>query len=444
MRLEDHPTVKWYKAQAKDQTAKAPIELETDWLKKIVLEAGADDVGIVEIDRPELADQRKDLHNIFPDTKALISIICRLNPENIRSVSRSSSDLDFKKALDEVDLAARKVVWVLREHGVRSMAPSSGFPMDLDLWPGKVWPVSHKPVAEAAGTGIMGNHRLLNHPRFGSFVALGTILLDRPATVYDKPLDFSPCVKCGLCAAVCPVGAVGKDGVFHFGNCMTHNYRDRLGGFSDWVERILESKGALDYRKKVDDPETVSMWQGLTYGVSNKCSYCLAVCPAGQEMIGPYLEDRKAYMSAVVKPLQDRADTVYVLAGSDAEAHAARHFPQKEIKKVGNGLRPRSAANFLEALPLIFQRQQSEGLNATYHFTFTGEEDISSTVIIRDKTLEVKDGHEGTADLHLQADSRTWVRFLTKETNIFWAMLQRKIRVKGSLGLLKDFAKCFP
>jgi ferredoxin len=444
MRLEDHPTVKWYREERHDQPSVAPAEVEAEWLKNLVLESGAADVGIVELGRPELADHRGDILRIFPDTEALISLVCRLNPENVRSLSRAASDLDFKRAMDEVDQVARKAVWGLRRHGVRSLAASCGFPMDLDLYPGKMWPVSHKPVAEAAGMGLMGKHRLLIHPRFGSFITLGTILIDHHVSRYDNPLDSNPCINCGMCSAVCPVGAVGSDGVFHFGNCITHNYRDRLGGFSDWVEKIVKSRNVFNYRQKVSDSETVSMWQGLTYGVSNKCSYCMAVCPAGQEMIGPYLDDRKAYVASVVKPLQDREDTVYVLGVSDAEEHAREHFPRKKVKRVGNGLRPRSAANFLEALPLLFQRQQSGDLNATYHFTFTGEEDIRSTVIIKNKTIEVTPGHVGTPDLHLTADSKTWVAFLSKEKSLVGVLLQRKIRLKGSPRLMKSFARCFP
>lgn len=444
MGLEDHPTVKWYRGRKYDQLSHGTAEVDAQWLKNLVLEAGADDVGIVEVGRPDLDGHRGDILRIFPATKALISLVFRLNPENIRSLSRAASDLDFKRAMDEVDQVGRKIVWGLRRQGVRSLAPSSGFPMDLDLWPGKMWPVSHKPVAEAAGMGLMGKHRLLIHPRFGSFITLGTILIDRPVSQYDKPLAFNPCINCGMCSAVCPVGAIGNDGAFHFVNCITHNYRDRLGGFSDWVEKIVGSKTVLSYRQKVSDPETVSMWQGLTYGVSNKCSYCMAVCPAGEEMIAPYLDDRKAYMASVVKPLQEREDTVYVLGASDGEDHARKHFSRKKVKRVGNGLRPKSAANFLEALPLLFQRDQSGDLNATYHFTFSGDEDIRSTVVIKNKTLEVTPGHAGTPNLHLTADSKTWVGFISKEKSLIGALLQRKIRLKGSPRLMKEFARCFP
>jgi ferredoxin len=444
MKLEDHPTVKWYRERTEEERDEQRPKVEAAWLKQIVLEAGADDVGVVEIDRPELADHREGILGAYPKTRALISIICRLNLVNIRSLSRSASDLEFIKGFDAVNSAARKAMWILREKGVGCFYPSSGFPMDLDLWPGKMWPVSHKLVAEAAGTGLMGRHRIVIHPRFGSFISLGTMLLDREVTDYDLPIGFNPCVECGMCTAVCPVGAIGKDGSFNFANCMTHNYRDRMGGFSDWVERIVESKSAIDYRKKVSDPETVSMWQGLFCGISNKCSYCVSVCPASEEVIGPYLEDRKGYLASVVKPLQERRETVFVVPGSDAEAHVPRRFPQKSVKRVGNGLRANSARSFLESLPLLFQKEQSEGLNATYHFTFTGAEDAKGTVSIQEKTLEVKEGLVGTPNLRVKADSETWVKFLAKERNMVWAMVRGKIRIKGSPALLKAFARCFP
>ena len=95
-------------------------------------------------------------------------------------------------------------------------------------------------------------------------------------------------------------------------------------------------------------------------------------------------------------------------------------------------------------MALVFQRGQSEGLDVTYHFTFTGEENYEGTVVIRNKSLEVKPGHEGSADIHVIADTRTWLDFLAKEKNIVLALLQRKIRIKGSPKLMQSFAKCFP
>ncbi|HVC94772.1 MAG TPA: SCP2 sterol-binding domain-containing protein [Pirellulales bacterium] len=83
-------------------------------------------------------------------------------------------------------------------------------------------------------------------------------------------------------------------------------------------------------------------------------------------------------------------------------------------------------------------------MDATYHFTFTGEEQIEATIIIRDKKLQVQDGHVGSANLQVTADSKTWLGFIAKERNLVWALLTRRIRLKGSPKWLLAFGKCFP
>ena len=87
-------------------------------------------------------------------------------------------------------------------------------------------------------------------------------------------------------------------------------------------------------------------------------------------------------LKEVVKPLQEKEETIYVLKNSDAEDHVAKRFPNKRTKHVGNSLRPSSISGFLQGVPLVFQPGKSAGLNATYHFTFTGDEDASEFVAI--------------------------------------------------------------
>jgi Fe-S-cluster-containing hydrogenase component 2 len=308
----------------------------------------------------------------------------------------------------------------------------------------KMWVVSHKPVAVAAGLGHMGIHRNVIHPKFGNFILLGTVLLDAEATAYDQPLDYNPCVECKLCVAACPTGAIGSDGNFNFAACYTHNYREFMGGFTDWVERIADSKSAQDYRQHVTDAESASMWQSLSYGANYKAAYCLAVCPAGEDVIGPYLSAKAKHLQDVVRPLQEKEETVYVVAGSDAETYVARRFPKKKIKRVGNGLRPRSIEFFLEGLSRTFQRDQAAGLDATYHFTFTGHEPRQATIVIRDQTVTVSEGLVGAAGLGVTVDSQWWLGFLAKERNLLWGLVRRKLRLRGSPRLLQAFGKCFP
>ncbi len=446
IQLDEHPTVKdfWQKAATNPPPAANSAPLDASWLRQLCLDAGADDVGFVEIGRAELASQHADIRALLPDTKTLVSIVCRMNREPIRSVARSVANVEFHRVTDEVNDVAARIVAALEDKGIKGVNPTAGFPMEMSRFPGRMWTVSHKPVAVAAGLGQMGIHRNVIHPKFGSFVLLGTILLDAPVTEYNHPIAYNPCLECKLCVAACPTGAISADGHFDFSACYTHNYREFMGGFTDWVEKIADSRNSRDYRRRVSDSESASMWQSLSFGANYKAAYCVAVCPAGEDVIGPFLTGRPGFLQQVVKPLQDKDEIVYVVPGSDAEVHVARRFPHKKSKRVGNGLRMQSVQRFLGGLPIAFQRGQAKGLNVTYHFTFTGEEERKATVVIRDQTVRVTDGHEGKPDLHLMVDSRTWIRFLSKDANLLWAVLRRKIRIHGSPRLLLAFNRCFP
>ena len=207
---------------------------------------------------------------------------------------------------------------------------------------------------------------------------------------------------------------------------------------------MVESKNAVDYRRRVSDPESVSMWQSLSFGANYKAAYCLSVCPAGEDVIGPFLADKQTHLKENVRPLQEKEETVFVLKNSDAEEHVAKRFPHKRIKHVGKSLRPRTIDGFLNGVPLVFQPGKSVGMNATFHFTFTGSEQRQATLVIRVKKIAVEDGHVGQPDLHVTADSQTWLGFLKKEKSVIWALLRRKIRLQGPLKLLVAFGKCFP
>ena len=442
MRLAEHPTVRLFRQ--KTGTEQIRGVLNADGLRQICLEAGADDVGFVEIERSEIADQRDDILSYFPHTRTLISFVCRMNREPIRSPARSVANLEFHHTGDHVNEISRKIVTRLENKGFRAINPSMGFPMEMDRFPGKIWVVSHKPIAVAAGLGQMGIHRNVIHPKFGNFILLGTVLTDAQVSEQDEPIDYNPCLKCKLCVAACPVGAISPEGEFDFSSCYTHNYREFMGGFTNWVEQVVESKDAPKYRQKVSDAESASMWQSLSFGANYKAAYCMAVCPAGEDVIAPFLADRKGFLKDNVRPLQQKEELIYVVPGSDAEAHVAKRFPNKTVKRVGGSLRPRSIEGFLEGLPLVFQKNQSEGVNATYHFTFTGDEERKATIVIQDKTLRVEEEHIGEADLRITADSSTWLGFLGKERSLVWAFLRRKIRLKGSPRLLLAFGKCFP
>jgi epoxyqueuosine reductase QueG len=307
-----------------------PVPLEAEWLKRLAREAGADDVGLVDAGRPELAGAQEALRAYLPATRTLVSLVCRVQRANARATARSLYNIEQRRCTEQLEQSARKFAAALEGEGVGAVYLPMAFPMDFDA---RLW-VSHKTVAQVAGLGAMGLNRLLLHPAFGSCILITTVLLDRAATAYDQPLAANPCIGCKLCVAACPTGAVCADGTFKGELCAAHNYRFRLQGFLHWVNTLADAKTSEEYRSTYSDAETLNLWQGLTYEASNLCGYCVAVCPAGKRTVDAYEKDRAGYVAEVVKPLRERSEGVYAHPGSDSDGYAERHFKNKSTRRI--------------------------------------------------------------------------------------------------------------
>ena len=307
-------------------------------IKKICLDAGADDVGLVDLDRDALQKEREGILHVYSLTRSIISIVVANNRENMQSPARYLANGEFHHTGDRTSSISRDVLRRLNQLGIRGIVVNKDWPMAMDRYPGKIWDVSHKIMAVEAGLGHMGLNRLVLHPKYGSCVQLESVLVNGVMDEYDHPLEENPCIQCNLCAAVCPTGAITKDQPFDFMACITHSYRDNYAGFNNMIEAIVTSQDMEEYRSHFDDRETGFMWQSLMFRMSYRCGYCMAVCPAGEEVKPDYLENKKEHIEGILKPLRDRQERVYVLAGSKAEAKAGQN-PNKEVRVVKGMMR---------------------------------------------------------------------------------------------------------
>jgi Fe-S-cluster-containing hydrogenase component 2 len=442
MRLDDHPTV--LKVRASTATRERDEPLNATWLKELCKNAGADDVGFVALDRPEIADQKADILSILPETKTLISIVSRMNRDAVRTATRSIANHEFHETYQSVNETARHIVKALEVKGIAALNAVAAFPMEVQDFPGKSWPVSHKPIAEAAGMGKIGFHRNVIHPKFGNFILLDTILIGRAVTEESKPLDYSPCVECKLCVAACPVEAIGPDGSFNFSACYSHNYREFLGGFLDWTEQVADAKDKHDYREKVSEGEVVSMWQSLSFKPSYKAAYCVSVCPAGEDVISPYLEDRIGFSERYVKPLQQTAETIYVLPNSDAETLVPSRFPTKTTKQVRWNISANDIFSYLFNITLTFQRRKAGDLNATYHLRFTGDMPLDATITIVRRRIEIEFGLTGEPDLTIETTPEIWMAALEEGFSLEKMVANGDMKLDGPVDLFHRLANCFP
>src|SRR3954468_5423969 len=153
--IKEHPAIKAHQQKPALQEISGP--LDAAWLRQLCLDAGADDVGFVEIDRPALAEEQPHIQRAFPHTRSLISFVLRMNRDNVRSPARSVANSEFHHTGDEVNDVARRITAALEHARIRALNPPMGFPMEADRWmTERMWVVAHKPIAVAAGLGRMG------------------------------------------------------------------------------------------------------------------------------------------------------------------------------------------------------------------------------------------------------------------------------------------------
>ena len=102
--LDTHPTVALLRGRP------APAGRQTvslQWLRELCLRNGADDVGFVAVDRPEVADQRSDVLALLPEARTLIAFVRRMHRESLRAPARSVANLDFHQTTDEINQTGR-------------------------------------------------------------------------------------------------------------------------------------------------------------------------------------------------------------------------------------------------------------------------------------------------------------------------------------------------
>jgi hypothetical protein len=67
-----------------------PGVLDADWLREICLAAGVDDVAFASVDNPDLASEVEHVEAALPATESYISLVVKMNRDNVRSTARSS------------------------------------------------------------------------------------------------------------------------------------------------------------------------------------------------------------------------------------------------------------------------------------------------------------------------------------------------------------------
>jgi hypothetical protein len=100
-------------------------------IKEICIKAGADDAGVVEIDRNSLKGEREGILRVYPRTRSIISLVKVHNRENIQSPARYVANEEYHHTGDKISSISREILHRLNELGLRGVAVNKSWPMDL-------------------------------------------------------------------------------------------------------------------------------------------------------------------------------------------------------------------------------------------------------------------------------------------------------------------------
>jgi len=103
-----------------------------------------------------------------------------------------------------------------------------------------------------------------------------------------------------------------------------------------------------------------------------------------------------------------------------------------------------TVSQLMEKMPGAFLPEKAQGVNATIHFKFTGEEAGEWNARIADGKVAVAQGvPSDAATMTLTADSNDYVKIFTGELDGMQAFMQGKIKLGGDLNLAMKLMQMF-
>ncbi len=199
------------------------MEIRTlkDEIKNTAKKAGADLVGIANIDRFDYAPENVHPKSIFSKTKSVIAIGLRMLRGSLKTIEEGhywqAYNCDSYQYLNEI-LAPhilRKICLLLEDYGYTAVPIHNPFGAyaGRPVYKGGPKPdamMSLRVVGCAAGLGELGLSKLLLTPQFGPRQRIFAVLSD--AEMEPDPLIKEPiCDECFACVRGCPPSAIPKE-----------------------------------------------------------------------------------------------------------------------------------------------------------------------------------------------------------------------------------------
>lgn len=463
--LPPRPAYRWpYRAIPDEEILPArpvPSPLSLVELKQAIRAAsGCDDVGVISIDDPAIAHELAEIRYIYPHVRSLICLIAEENKPSMQSRYLPTANHELYTTEERLFAMGRDTIAYLRTIGGSGLTTTIGWPQEVSVrWADKIWPLSHKIVAQAAGLGVIGLSRNFLHKKFGAYCLIDTVLTDLDLTELDSPIAWNPCIECNLCVASCPTEAIRADGDFDFFACYNHTYRDSIPGFLDLVRDLAESKPKR-FDKRWTDTEIAALWQSLAFRVEYRCFNCVATCPAEiHEQFHESRDVRREYLDETLKPLtRTRRDVEEQFVIDTPNARARYEIPpgewrtrldpdapaSKTVRLVDlRRIRTQDVDAMMRNMPQYFRDREAGDLAFSVQFDFASPGKGQWTMTVDHGRCRVEPGRIENADLTIRCAGRVFLGIQHGTVNPVLALLGRRVRLQGRRKLFLEFPRLF-
>lgn len=427
---------------------------------KATVAGWADDVGVISIDDPAIAHEVDEIRYVYPHARSLVCLIGEENKPSMQSRYLPSANHELYSCEERIFAMGHRTVAYIRSLGGESLTTTIGWPQEVSQrWADKIWPLSHKLVAQAAGLGVIGTSRNFLHKKFGAYCLIDTVVTNLEFEQRDAPITWNPCLSCNLCIASCPTEAIKADGDFDFFACYNHTYRDSIPGFLDLVHDLSKGRRRR-FWKRWNNAELAALWQALAYKVEYRCFNCVATCPA--EIHGQFHDDRavrRLYLDETLKPLtqtRSHEDEQFVIdtpsarerygiapgtwrTASDAAGPVSRTVRLVPLQRVCS----LDVDSMMRNMPHFFRSQEALGEEFTTQFVFSGAGAGQWVLEVQRGRCRVRTGIATAPDLTVRCEGRTFLEIQQGVRSAPLALLLGRVRLHGRARLFLVFPRIF-
>jgi len=419
-----------------------------------------DDVGVISIDDPAIAHELDEIRYVYPHARSLVCLIGEENKPSMQSRYLPAANHELYSCEERIFDMGHRTIAYIRSLGGESLTTTIGWPQEVSQrWADKIWPLSHKLVAQAAGLGVIGTSRNFLHRRFGAYCLIDTVVTNLEFDAADSPIEWNPCVSCNLCIASCPTEAIKPDGDFDFFACYNHTYRDSIPGFLDMVHDLAAAK-TRRFHERWSNAEIAALWQALAYKVEYRCFNCVATCPAEiHEAFHAERSVRRRYLDETLKPLTETRsveDEQFVIdtpaarerlgiapgrwrTDTDAGQPASRTTRLVPLSRICS----LDVDAMMRKMPHFFRAEEARDLDFSTQFSFHGSGAGQWVLRIQQGRAEVRTGSDPRADLVVQCEGRTFLEIQQGKRNAAWALASGRVRLSGKRRLFLRFPAIF-